>query len=65
MQIPFYIDTSGSMPDVEIQRFLDELRPAMRESRRRYEAFLKWQRRHKPERARNRIRRASRRANRR
>ena len=60
-----YVDTSGSMSDADMRAFFDELKPAFAAEARRRAAFLKWQRKHKPERARNRIRRESRRVNRR
>jgi predicted metal-dependent peptidase len=62
--LPFYVDTSGSMSRESINSFFDELRPVLSKERLQRAAFLIWQRKHKPERARNRIRRASRKANR-
>lgn len=64
IQIPLYVDTSGSMSDEMIRSFVDEAKTIFATFNRRRAAFLKWQRKHKPERVRNRIRRASRRANR-
>ena len=65
MEIPFYLDTSGSMSDEEIGKFAREVRQIIAAEARRRAAHRCWQQKHKPERARNRIRRASRRANRR
>jgi len=64
MDFPFYLDTSGSMSDEMIRDFKREVDAIMLLERARRAKFLLWQRRAKPERARNRIRRASRRANR-
>jgi predicted metal-dependent peptidase len=65
MEIPFVLDTSGSMSDEQIAGFVREVRQMMAADARRRAAHRLWQKKHKPERARNRIRRASRRANRR
>jgi hypothetical protein len=62
--LPFYLDTSGSMSDEMIRDFKREVDTLMLSTRVRRAKFLLWQRRTKPERARNRIRRASRKANR-
>lgn len=64
MNSTFYLDTSGSMSDDQIQEFFGEMREVFKQDRIRRQAFLKWQRRVKPERARNRMRRESRRQNR-
>lgn len=64
MNIPFYLDTSGSMSDEFIREMKQEVDAIFLLERARRAKFLVWQRRAKPERARNRIRRASRRANR-
>jgi hypothetical protein len=64
MNMLFYLDTSGSMSDEMIRGFTQEVNAAFLLEQARRAKFLLWQRRAKPERARNRIRRASRRANR-